>query len=291
MDPVISLTEPQYIGLMNDPDFRILSDSTFNIFQDRIPYFNEIKNGFCRYKNFLRMDTINNLNNEDLINFVVYLNEDIFKLNQPNFTPPFVPINFAINPDDNSQWLLMGLHWFLGKDHVFYQSIPDYLRFRYDSIYMSSMIFNSIGNNYLGSNNMFNAQDDSFLASMISSAKPYFFAKCMLPEVEDYRIFGFTKFTDLDGNIYNEIEFAHENEAFFWKDIILTSDLLYSSNIDLKELYINPGPAINCPSRLGVWIGYQILHGYYQNNKELTLVEIMLESDYQKILNQSNYQP
>ena len=291
MDPVLPNSKEKYYEMMSDPDFRIISDSTYNFFGEEIPYFNEIKNGVCRYKTFLNEDANLSKLFSNKINLIVYIDSDITYINQPNFTSPFIPIDFTVNPYDNSQWLLIGLHWFLGEDHAFYQSGQDFLRRRYDSIFLSSMVFNRLGYNYLSYNNMFNIDDDSFLAAMISEAKPYFFTKCMLPDVDDYRIFGFTKFTDLDGNVYDEMDFAITNESYFWKDIILKGDLLYSSNKDLKELYIIPGPAITCPSRLGVWIGYKILQSYYQNNQELTLREIMLESDYQKILNRSNYQP
>ncbi len=67
--------------------------------------------------------------------------------------------------------------------------------------------------------------------------------------------------------------------------------MLYSTARDLKELYIIPGPNIDCPSRLGTWLGLRILESYYTNNTDLNLQDILLESDYKKILNQSNYHP
>ena len=348
MDPVIPISKEKYNELMIDSDFRILSDSTYNIYQEKLPYFKEVNDGFCMYRNFLKSNensscdvydswpasdrnggpnqeswcewcldyeknNFQNFNpngaawanpdvicdccsnnqflNQETTNLVVYLDSDIFLLQQPDFKPPFFPVDFSINPQDTSQWLTIGLHWFLGEGHPFYQTIPDYLRCRYDSIYMSPMIFHSVGSQYIRFNQIDNINDETLLGAMISTAKPYFFAKNMLPDVPEYRIFGFTKFTDLDGNVYDEMDFAVANESYFWKDILLKNDLLYSTARDLKELYIIPGPNIDCPSRLGTWLGLRILESYYTNNTDLNLQDILLESDYKKILNQSNYQP
>ena len=283
MDPVISISKEKYNEFMMDLDFRILSDSTYNIYQDKLPYFREINDGFCIYRNFLQSNLhTNQFLNQDTTNLVVYLDSDIFLLQQPDFKPPFSPVDFSINPQDGSQWLTIGLHWFLGEGHPFYQTIPDYLRLRYDSIYISPMIFHSVGNQYIRINQADNINDETLLGAMISTSKPYFFAKNMLPDVPEYRIFGFT---------LEEIDFAVSQEGYFWKDILLKHDLLYSTSRDLKELYIIPGPNLECPSRLGTWLGLRILESYYKNNPDLNLQDILLESDYKKILNQSNYQP
>ena len=283
MDPVMPLSKEKYYELMEDLDFRILSDSTYSFFQDRLPYFEEINDGFCMYRNFLKTHVNNNQSlNQDTTNLIVYLDSDIFFLQQPDFKPPFFPLDFSINPQDGSQWLTIGLHWFLGEGHPFYQTIPDYLRFRYDSIYMSPMIFHNVGSQYIRFNQAGNINDETLLGAMISTAKPYFFAKNMLPDVPYDRIFGFTS---------EEMAFAFSQESYFWKDILLENDYLYSTDRELKELYIIPGPHLDCPSRLGTWLGLRILESYYTNNTDLNLQDILLDSDYKKILNQSNYQP
>ncbi len=86
------------------------------------------------------------------------------------------------------------------------------------------------------------------------------------------------------------MDFAYENETLFWKEILLTDQLIYSSDRELKDLYIIPGPNLNCPTRLGTWLGFRILDSYFTNN-DVSLQDILLEFDFQKILNQSNYQP
>ena len=277
MDPLFSFTEADYKDLMNDQNFQIISDSTYNIFNTRLPYLEEINEGFCRYKE--------EFPDVEDPNIIVYLDDYITQVASPDFSPPFFPVDYNINNNDNTYWISLGLNWFLGEEHSFYQSIPDYLRLRYDSVYITPMIFHQIGyfhinvNMRSGGANLMN--DETLLASMISTAKPYFFAKHMLPDVDDYRIFGFT---------LEEMDFAYDNEVLFLKDILLKEQLIYSSDRELKDLYIIPGPNLNCPTKLGTWLGVRILDAYFSNN-DVSLQEILLELDFQKILNQSNYQP
>jgi len=60
--------------------------------------------------------------------------------------------------------------------------------------------------------------------------------------------------------------------------------------------YINASPTtsgfpLDSPGRTGVWIGWQIVRKYMKNFPETTLSELMQNSDYQQILNDSKYFP
>ena len=186
---------------MTDKDFQIISDSTYSIFKKRMPSIEEINDGFCIYKN--------HFTDIEEPNMIIYLDDYITQVASPNFTPPFFPIDYAVDIEENTHWISIGLNWFLGSDHPFYQSIPDYFRLRYDSIYIAPMVFHQLGDFYIKSNIGTSTQDIDFnatlLESMISTAKPYFFAQEMLPGAADYRIFGFTK---------EEMNFVYENESF-----------------------------------------------------------------------------
>jgi hypothetical protein len=45
------------------------------------------------------------------------------------------------------------------------------------------------------------------------------------------------------------------------------------------------------PSRLGEWIGLQIIRSYMQKNRDVTLQMLLQETDAQKILTLSGYKP
>jgi hypothetical protein len=67
-------------------------------------------------------------------------------------------------------------------------------------------------------------------------------------------------------------------------------------NAKLYMKYINDGPNTSgfppsAPSKLGAFIGWQIVRQYMKKFPETTLADLMQNSDYQKILNDSKYFP
>jgi hypothetical protein len=61
----------------------------------------------------------------------------------------------------------------------------------------------------------------------------------------------------------------------------------------LAEAPFTPGVGENSSSapKLGIWTGWQIVRKYMEKNPEISLQQLMLEKDSQKILTDSNYKP
>ena len=77
---------------------------------------------------------------------------------------------------------------------------------------------------------------------------------------------------------------------------LLEHKLLFSTDYMTIRKLVYPAPFTvyftnESPGRSVVWIGYKIIEGYMENNKDVTLLQLMQESDYQKILRKSNYKP
>ena len=104
----------------------------------------------------------------------------------------------------------------------------------------------------------------------------------MLPEFNDSLIFGSTQ---------GDIDFFNENAEVFWKHI-LENQFLFSSESALQQNFISPAKKtqLGTPGRFGVWIGWQILRSYFNNN-DVTMQEVLKETNYLEILNNSNYKP
>lgn len=248
-----------------DKNFNIIFDSVYVHFKDMSQLFNIINGGFCILEGFFP-----ELNPK----IITMIDDDIVYTSSPPFNPIFY------SPENNV--IAIQLQWFLGKNHVFYtnrnQPIPEYLTERYHQNFISSMLFHTLGTYYSAKNN----KSNELLVAMINEAKPYFFTELMLPELNDSLIFGATKF---------DIDFFNQNSESVWK-YILENQLLFSSESNLKQQFIMPAKKtqIETPGRLGVWIGWQILRSYYNNN-DVSLQEILKETNYLKILNKSNYKP
>ena len=139
------------------------------------------------------------------------------------------------------------------------------------------MLFNRVASYYSLENN-----NTDLLTSMLNQAKPYLFTELMLPQLDDNLIFGSSQ---------NDIDFFNQNVETVWK-YILENQFLFSSESILKQHFIIPAQRtqIDTPGRFGVWIGWQILRSYYNNN-DVSLQEVLKETNYLEVLNKSNYKP
>ena len=108
----------------------------------------------------------------------------------------------------------------------------------------------------------------------------------MLPDTHDSIKIGFTK---------EQLDFCKKNEAHIWS-LFIDKNLLFSTEQSKYLKYINEGPTTNglpkeSPAMLGVWVGWQVVKKYMNDNPTITLKQLMEEKDSQKILTKSKYKP
>ncbi len=104
-----------------------------------------------------------------------------------------------------------------------------------------------------------------------------------------------------DGDIAFLLNYSEEqerwceaNEGMMWEYIIANKHL-YSSEYREIRSYIDPAPFTKgfpseSPGQTGIWIGYQIVKHYVENTN-CSLGELLANTDYQKILQKSGYNP
>ena len=134
----------------------------------------------------------------------------------------------------------------------------------------------------------FNKTDNkkrSLLEEMIYYGKALEFTKQMLPCVPDNIIMGYTAQQMADSEVSEAVIWSHfvENKLFYSQDPL---------NI---TKYVDERPAIPeidkvCPGRIGQWLGWQIVKAYREETGA-DFVELMNETDAQKILTRSKYRP
>lgn len=113
-------------------------------------------------------------------------------------------------------------------------------------------------------------------------------------------LFLIQEFTSKQENLiigYNEedIKWCKIHEKHIWSRIIEQKHL-YSTDYFLINQYINVAPftspvSQDSPGRLGVWTGWQIVKSYMQNNTTTDLQELIDNTNYQSILENSHYRP
>lgn len=128
--------------------------------------------------------------------------------------------------------------------------------------------------------------DVNLLNTMIYEGKICYLMEVLMPDAKTDFILGYTE---------AEIRWCKQHEKAIWTSM-LEQKHLYSTDYMLINQYINPAPFTSpvsneSPGRLGTWVGYQIVAGYMQNNKQIGLAELIQNENYQSILEQSLYRP
>lgn len=126
----------------------------------------------------------------------------------------------------------------------------------------------------------------SLLDNIIHHGKLMYFVDALLPEMHDSLKIGYTK---------QQLNWCKINEAQMWSQLIENKMLYSNKRMDIVR-YINNSPTtsgfpLESPGRTGVWIGWQIVREYMKKYPKTTLPELMQNSNYQQILNDSKYFP
>jgi len=129
-------------------------------------------------------------------------------------------------------------------------------------------------------------KDNNLLSHMIQQGKVLYFMDAMLPDLNDTLKVGFTQ---------KQLEFCRKNEAKMWTYLAEHKMLFTTDRMSIKR-FIDDGPYTSAfseasPGRAGVWLGWQIVRSYMKQNKDIKLTDLMSNTNYQSILNQSGYQP
>jgi hypothetical protein len=128
--------------------------------------------------------------------------------------------------------------------------------------------------------------NDNVLAEMIHFGKLKYFEKCMLPEISDEILFGFTA---------SQVRFCRSNEDQMWQYLI-EKDLIFNADQFTIRKLTGEAPFTSfftkeSPGRAAVWIGFRIVESYMQKNKNISMEELMKNTDIQSILEKAKYSP
>lgn len=179
----------------------------------------------------------------------------------------------------------ISLDKYLGREYEFYQhlnSTPSYKILNMHKGKIASDVVYAWGVTEFDDSEKTN----NLLDNMIYQGKIMYFVDALLPDEHDSIKIGYTE---------KQLEWCKMNEAKMWTTLI-ENKMLYSTNrMDIVR-YINPAPStsgfpLESPGRAGVWIGWQIVRQYMKKHPETTLEQLMKNSDFQKILNDSKYFP
>ncbi|MCC6370454.1 MAG: hypothetical protein IT236_05550 [Bacteroidia bacterium] len=128
--------------------------------------------------------------------------------------------------------------------------------------------------------------ENILLNHCIFYGKLFYSVNALLPNTHDSLIIGYTG---------SQLNYCKSYEKNLW-GYFAEKNRLYENNMNTIRELTSDGPfsgAISkeCPPRIAMWVGWQIVKSYMDNNPNVTLLELMNEASAQKILNKSKYRP
>jgi gliding motility-associated lipoprotein GldB len=183
----------------------------------------------------------------------------------------------------------IGLDQFLGANSRFYpaltEAFPRYLSRFFTPENITARVIEGFANS-----DMFPEKDvdQSLLTKMIYNGKILYFMDQVLPDVPDSIKIMYTS---------KQVDWAKKNESAVW-GYFLDENLLYETDYPKIQKFINVGPFTQgigenneSAPRLGLYIGWQIIKKYMEKNPDVTLQQLMNNTDAQQILTDSKYHP
>ncbi|TVZ56722.1 protein involved in gliding motility GldB [Lutibacter sp. Hel_I_33_5] len=178
--------------------------------------------------------------------------------------------------------LLISLDAYLGEKHLFYNDYPKYIKQNNHKGHIIVDVANSIVHQQIVPNS-----NRTFLEKIIFEGKKMYVLDLFLPQITDQEKIGYS----LDKNTW-----ILENEEQVWKYFI-ENKILFSTETKLNKRFIENGPFSkfylsedkNSPGKVGVWIGWQIVRSYMQNN-DVSLQQLLRNKGIE-IFNKSKYKP
>lgn len=203
----------------------------------------------------------------------------------PEFQPPRVETVITGLESDlfvSDTLIIVGLDYYLGKNAKYRPNMYEYIVRKYEKNFIvpSAMLLYGIDPKY----NRVDMNDQTVLAEMISYGKAYYFAKHMIPCFPDSVFIGYSQ---------KEIDGAFANKDVIWKKLI-DDEVLFSTSNQMKQRYVSDRPHVpeignECPGRIALWVGWQIVKEFANQHSETSLPDLMKITDAQKILRGSKY--
>ena len=182
--------------------------------------------------------------------------------------------------------LCISLDKYLGPTSAFYkydaETVPYYLLRRFKEEYMVSNCMQVLATG----NFEFGLSGKKLLDAMVYNGRVFYLKQKLMPGIPDSIITGFEA---------RDLAWCEENEPEIWK-FFIEYKMLYSAEPLEFSKYVTEGPSTSgmpaeAPGNIGSWVGWRIVSSYMKRHPEITLPQLMRETDAQKILTESKYKP
>ncbi len=180
--------------------------------------------------------------------------------------------------------LAIGLEMYLGSKSKFYQMLG--LPY-YKTMFMNKEnIASDALRTWMFEEFKYNMNKNDFLSDIVYLGKIIYLNDAMLPEVNDTIKMQYTQ---------KQLDYCTQNEFNIWTYFIAQKLLFTTDHAEIMK-FTGEGPfttalSKEAPPRIGYWVGLQIVRQFMKNNPDITLEQLMNETDAQTLLAKSKYKP
>jgi len=190
--------------------------------------------------------------------------------------------NYAFAYMDST--LMVSLDMYLGDTSKFYQMLryPQYQTRKMNAAHLLP----DVARGWLLTEFGDGKPENTLLHHTIFYGKLFYAVNALLPETADSLLIGYTS---------KQMQLCNKYEKQYWSYFADKNRLYENSLTNIREL-TSEGPftgaiSKDCPPRIAMWIGWQIVKSYMNKNEKVTLEQLMMDADAQKILTKSKYRP
>jgi len=291
----VSGIDVEFLVNRYEVDFYTANQGSLPLLKNKYPYLFPIS-----FSDSLAISKMSNKEELDLFNETQKLYSDISdlelqltslfkhikyynpKFKSPNITTMISDIDYDSRVIYADSLLLISLDVYLGKEHEFYSDYPKYIKENNTKENIIVDIANSISENQI-----LPITSRSFIGKMVYEGKKMYLLDLYLPSISDKLKIGF-----LD----QKLAWAVTNEEDIWKYFI-ERKLLFSTDTKLNKRFLDNAPFSKfylendnqSPGRIGVWLGWQIVRSYMQNN-DVSLQQLLKINELD-LYKKSKYKP
>ena len=265
-DPMIAFRLEKFL---NDSTMQMVYSQIKELYGDFSTYENELNDGFKHYKFHFKDSLV-----PQVITFY------------SNFNAKTFPMDSVLG---------IGLDMYLGTDNDIvkslpYEIFPEYFKQKMTKEYLTTetmkywLYYKFSERKDFQNYTVYTIKDD-FLNTLIHHGKMMYLLEAMMPNSKEETRFCYSK---------EQLEWCKQNEKSVYQNLI-ENNLIYSTNHKAISKYVNDGPFTtglteDSPSMIGVWMGYQMVKTYMDENPTITLEDLIYrEINSRRIL--SFYRP
>jgi len=181
----------------------------------------------------------------------------------------------------SNEHIIIGMDFFIGREASYKpQQIPEYILKRYTTEHLPANIMQFVSSQFIQT-----SKSETMLAEMIDYGKSYYLLSKILPCTPEHILMGYTE---------EEWNDSFDNDEIIWANFI-ENELLFETNHQVKQKFLGERPNVyeigdKCPGRIGRWVGWQIVKAYSEKTG-ITVIELMKETDANKVFRESQYKP